>query len=49
MCELRYYENIVYILLSSFQPKDIAHIWELGGGTSLSDLVQIPITSANLK
>uniref|UniRef100_A0A3B5JUE2 Cytoplasmic dynein 2 light intermediate chain 1 n=1 Tax=Takifugu rubripes TaxID=31033 RepID=A0A3B5JUE2_TAKRU len=30
-------------------PKDIAHIWELGGGTALSDLVQIPITSANLK
>uniref|UniRef100_A0A8C5HAF4 Cytoplasmic dynein 2 light intermediate chain 1 n=1 Tax=Gouania willdenowi TaxID=441366 RepID=A0A8C5HAF4_GOUWI len=25
-------------------PKDIAHLWELGGGTSLSDLVQIPIT-----
>ncbi|KAK1905248.1 Cytoplasmic dynein 2 light intermediate chain 1 [Dissostichus eleginoides] len=23
-------------------PKDIAHLWELGGGTSLSDLVQIP-------
>uniref|UniRef100_H3CPU9 Cytoplasmic dynein 2 light intermediate chain 1 n=1 Tax=Tetraodon nigroviridis TaxID=99883 RepID=H3CPU9_TETNG len=30
-------------------PKDIAHIWELGGGTFLSDLVQIPITSADLK
>ncbi|KAM8852128.1 cytoplasmic dynein 2 light intermediate chain 1 isoform 2-T2 [Synchiropus picturatus] len=25
-------------------PKDIAHVWELGGGTSLSDLVKIPIT-----
>ncbi|XP_056148069.1 cytoplasmic dynein 2 light intermediate chain 1 [Lampris incognitus] len=24
-------------------PKDIAHLWELGGGTFLSDLVQIPI------
>ncbi|XP_060780654.1 cytoplasmic dynein 2 light intermediate chain 1 [Neoarius graeffei] len=28
--------------------KDIAHLWELGGGTSLSDLVQIPITPQNL-
>ncbi|KAK2852844.1 hypothetical protein Q7C36_008045 [Tachysurus vachellii] len=28
--------------------KDVAHLWELGGGTSLSDLVQIPITSQNL-
>uniref|UniRef100_A0AAY4CQ31 Cytoplasmic dynein 2 light intermediate chain 1 n=1 Tax=Denticeps clupeoides TaxID=299321 RepID=A0AAY4CQ31_9TELE len=24
--------------------KDIAHLWELGGGDSLSDLVQIPVT-----
>ncbi|XP_051936621.1 cytoplasmic dynein 2 light intermediate chain 1 isoform X1 [Hippocampus zosterae] len=29
-------------------PKDIAHLWELGGGTSLSDLVQIPITAASI-
>uniref|UniRef100_A0A3P9IAH1 Cytoplasmic dynein 2 light intermediate chain 1 n=1 Tax=Oryzias latipes TaxID=8090 RepID=A0A3P9IAH1_ORYLA len=29
-------------------PKDIAHLWELGGGTSLSDLVQIPITSVSV-
>ncbi|XP_013887737.1 cytoplasmic dynein 2 light intermediate chain 1 isoform X2 [Austrofundulus limnaeus] len=29
--------------------KDIAHIWELGGGTSLSDLIQIPITPANMR
>eukprot|EP00079_Xenopus_tropicalis_P025820 XP_012819343.1 PREDICTED: cytoplasmic dynein 2 light intermediate chain 1 isoform X2 [Xenopus tropicalis] len=29
-------------------PKDIAHFWELGGGTSLLDLIQIPITSDNL-
>ncbi|MCI4376599.1 hypothetical protein PGIGA_G00190170 [Pangasianodon gigas] len=28
--------------------KDVAHLWELGGGTSLSDLVQIPITPQNL-
>ncbi|XP_008291573.1 cytoplasmic dynein 2 light intermediate chain 1 [Stegastes partitus] len=32
-----------------FQPKDIAHIWELGGGTSLSDLVQIPITPVSIR
>ncbi|XP_066451662.1 cytoplasmic dynein 2 light intermediate chain 1 [Eleutherodactylus coqui] len=30
-------------------PKDIAHFWELGGGTSLLDLIQIPITSENIR
>nr|XP_046258756.1 cytoplasmic dynein 2 light intermediate chain 1 isoform X1 [Scatophagus argus] len=30
-------------------PKDIAHLWELGGGTSLSDLVQIPITPVSIR
>ncbi|XP_061693186.1 cytoplasmic dynein 2 light intermediate chain 1 [Syngnathoides biaculeatus] len=30
-------------------PKDIAHLWELGGGTSLSDLMQIPITPASVR
>uniref|UniRef100_A0A3Q3N9W8 Dynein cytoplasmic 2 light intermediate chain 1 n=1 Tax=Mastacembelus armatus TaxID=205130 RepID=A0A3Q3N9W8_9TELE len=30
-------------------PKDIAHIWELGGGTSLSDLVQIPIITVSIR
>ncbi|KAM3863074.1 cytoplasmic dynein 2 light intermediate chain 1 [Diretmus argenteus] len=30
-------------------PKDIAHLWELGGGISLSDLVQIPITPLNIR
>ncbi|XP_057197774.1 cytoplasmic dynein 2 light intermediate chain 1 isoform X2 [Triplophysa rosa] len=29
-------------------PKDVAHLWELGGGMSLSDLVQIPITADNI-
>ncbi|XP_075060246.1 cytoplasmic dynein 2 light intermediate chain 1 [Mixophyes fleayi] len=29
-------------------PKDIAHFWELGGGTSLLDLIPIPITSENI-
>ncbi|XP_073420306.1 cytoplasmic dynein 2 light intermediate chain 1 isoform X2 [Dendrobates tinctorius] len=30
-------------------PKDIAHFWELGGGTSLLDLIQILITSENIR
>ncbi|KAK9541334.1 hypothetical protein VZT92_001387 [Zoarces viviparus] len=30
-------------------PKDISHLWELGGGTSLSDLVQIPITAVGIR
>ncbi|KAM9726561.1 cytoplasmic dynein 2 light intermediate chain 1 [Menidia menidia] len=30
-------------------PKDIAHLWELGGGTSLSDLIQIPITPVSIR
>ena len=34
---------------SVFQPKDIVHLWELGGCTSLSELVQIPITADNVR
>ncbi|XP_054885868.1 cytoplasmic dynein 2 light intermediate chain 1 isoform X2 [Poeciliopsis prolifica] len=30
-------------------PKDIAHLWELGGGTFLSDLIQIPITPDSIR
>uniref|UniRef100_U3IR72 Cytoplasmic dynein 2 light intermediate chain 1 n=1 Tax=Anas platyrhynchos platyrhynchos TaxID=8840 RepID=U3IR72_ANAPP len=30
-------------------PKDTAHFWELGGGTSLQELIQIPITSNNIR
>uniref|UniRef100_A0A673UUQ3 Cytoplasmic dynein 2 light intermediate chain 1 n=1 Tax=Suricata suricatta TaxID=37032 RepID=A0A673UUQ3_SURSU len=30
-------------------PKDIAHFWELGGGTSLLDLISTPITSDTLR
>ncbi|XP_032881408.1 cytoplasmic dynein 2 light intermediate chain 1 isoform X1 [Amblyraja radiata] len=30
-------------------PKDISHFWELGGGTLLSDLAQIPITVDNVR
>ncbi|XP_063047404.1 cytoplasmic dynein 2 light intermediate chain 1 [Engraulis encrasicolus] len=30
-------------------PKDIAHLWELGGGTSLSDLAPIPINAQNIR
>ncbi|CAL1577866.1 unnamed protein product [Knipowitschia caucasica] len=29
--------------------KDIAHLWELGGGISLSDLVQIPISPSSIR
>nr|XP_025979064.1 cytoplasmic dynein 2 light intermediate chain 1 [Dromaius novaehollandiae] len=30
-------------------PKDVAHFWELGGGTSLVELIRIPITSSNIR
>ncbi|NWV02044.1 DC2L1 protein, partial [Upupa epops] len=30
-------------------PKNIAHFWELGGGTSLLELIRIPITSNNIR
>ncbi|XP_010221688.1 PREDICTED: cytoplasmic dynein 2 light intermediate chain 1 [Tinamus guttatus] len=30
-------------------PKDIAHFWELGGGTSLQELIRVPITSSNIR
>nr|XP_033792736.1 cytoplasmic dynein 2 light intermediate chain 1 isoform X1 [Geotrypetes seraphini] len=30
-------------------PKDIAHFWELGGGTSLLDLIRIPITLDSMR
>ncbi|XP_069656372.1 cytoplasmic dynein 2 light intermediate chain 1 isoform X4 [Haliaeetus albicilla] len=30
-------------------PKDIAHFWELGGGTSLLELIRIPISSNNIR
>ncbi|XP_064270489.1 cytoplasmic dynein 2 light intermediate chain 1 isoform X4 [Passer domesticus] len=30
-------------------PKDVAHFWELGGGTSLVELIRIPITSHNIR
>ncbi|VDM47165.1 unnamed protein product [Toxocara canis] len=29
--------------------KDVAHIWELGGGTSLLNLMDIPLTSKNIE
>ncbi|KAL5486978.1 hypothetical protein EMCRGX_G019526 [Ephydatia muelleri] len=28
--------------------KDVTHMWELGGGTSLSKLIEIPITAASI-
>ncbi|KFO87756.1 Cytoplasmic dynein 2 light intermediate chain 1, partial [Buceros rhinoceros silvestris] len=30
-------------------PKNVAHFWELGGGTSLLELIRIPITSNNIR
>ncbi|XP_074898921.1 cytoplasmic dynein 2 light intermediate chain 1 isoform X3 [Buteo buteo] len=30
-------------------PKDVAHFWELGGGTSLLELIRIPISSNNIR
>ncbi|XP_042732695.1 cytoplasmic dynein 2 light intermediate chain 1 isoform X1 [Lagopus leucura] len=30
-------------------PKDIAHFWEIGGGTSLLELIRIPITVNNVR
>lgn len=35
-------------LLLSIQAKDIGHLWELGGGTWLSKLMDIPLNSDNL-
>uniref|UniRef100_A0A8C2TCJ0 Cytoplasmic dynein 2 light intermediate chain 1 n=1 Tax=Coturnix japonica TaxID=93934 RepID=A0A8C2TCJ0_COTJA len=30
-------------------PKDVAHFWEIGGGTSLLELIRIPITVNNIR
>uniref|UniRef100_A0A8C5T568 Cytoplasmic dynein 2 light intermediate chain 1 n=1 Tax=Malurus cyaneus samueli TaxID=2593467 RepID=A0A8C5T568_9PASS len=30
-------------------PKDVAHFWELGGGTLLAELIRIPITCHNIR
>ncbi|XP_043931007.1 cytoplasmic dynein 2 light intermediate chain 1 isoform X2 [Protopterus annectens] len=30
-------------------PKDIAHLWELGGGTSLTELITIPINVSSIR
>lgn len=47
---LKFKKNFKIIIWKNLflQPKDIAHFWELGGGTSLLDLISIPITSDNL-
>ncbi|XP_062852076.1 cytoplasmic dynein 2 light intermediate chain 1 isoform X2 [Trichomycterus rosablanca] len=41
-------ERTVFFTGSKAGSKDVAHLWELGGGTSLSDLIQIPITPQNV-
>ena len=33
----------------SVQVKDIAHLWELGGGTNLTSLLAIPLKAANIE
>lgn len=42
-----HYYNQYYTVIKheELQVKDIAHIWELGGGTSLCNLLQIPLSS----
>ncbi|XP_060042943.1 cytoplasmic dynein 2 light intermediate chain 1 isoform X2 [Erinaceus europaeus] len=42
-------EKSVLFIGSKSGPKDIAHFWELGGGTSLLDLISIPITCDSLR
>ena len=39
---------LVLVLFYCRQAKDIAHIWELGGGTFLSKLVSVPITATTI-
>jgi hypothetical protein len=31
-----------------WQAKDVTHLWELGGGTSLCDLVDVPINAQSI-
>jgi hypothetical protein len=41
---------ILYVCsLFAVQAKDLAHIWELGGGTWLSKLVDIPLQPESLQ
>lgn len=51
--ELIWYEDY-YHQLSDWhcllpQAKDVTHLWELGGGTSLSMLADVPITTQSIR
>ena len=37
------------IALYLFQAKEVTHLWELGGGTSLSMLADVPITAHSIR
>ncbi|RMC12468.1 hypothetical protein DUI87_09985 [Hirundo rustica rustica] len=43
------WEKSILFMGNKNGPKDVAHFWELGGGTSLVELIQIPITSHNIR
>ncbi|POI36202.1 hypothetical protein CIB84_000045 [Bambusicola thoracicus] len=43
------WEKSVLFMGSKNGPKDIAHFWEIGGGTSLLELIRIPITVNNIR
>ena len=47
-CDLCQYK---FVILSSVhkQAKDVTHIWELGGGTFLSKLAEVPITQDSIR
>ena len=34
---------------SLLQAKNVAHLWELGGGTFLSKLIEVPITTESIR
>ncbi len=40
---------IIIIIYSLFKAKDVCHIWELGGGTSLLQLIDIPLTQHTIR
>nr|XP_056708610.1 cytoplasmic dynein 2 light intermediate chain 1 isoform X2 [Euleptes europaea] len=46
---LECWERSIFFIGNKNGPKDIAHFWELGGGTSLLDLIPIPITTTNVR
>ncbi|PAV70060.1 hypothetical protein WR25_14097 [Diploscapter pachys] len=45
----RRHESHVVLCGNSKSVKDIAHLWELGGGTNLTSLLTIPLKAANIE